>query len=227
MDLDRLPIAGGDERERDGMRGAPAAIALVIILLLVVWWWFSRTARVPDVIGMTDERARAAISAAGFVVGDVTIDTAEPDKAGTIVDQDPYGGSRKLRGSAIEMVLEARPGGAAADGTEGEGLEPEVPVDLSIEYGESGGAKDPYSPRTVSGPQVPQVFGLTQAEARARLESAGYRLGAVEHGPSTTGVAENTVFHQDPAPETYAARGTVVDVWLSIGPPGGFPYPKP
>lgn len=217
--------AGGQGDRR--ARGILAALVLAVLLLVVMWWYLSRTALVPDVIGLADDRAKATIVSAGFVVGEITTVTATSDEAGTVVDQDPYGGTRKVLGSAVDIQVGAVPGVSREDSWDS--ATPLSDEDYQWGGGQtSGPAATGYTPRTVSpGPRVPQVFDMTVDQARAALRAAGYRLGSVSYGPSTTNVAEGRVFNQDPAPDSYEPLGTLVDIWVSSGSPGGYPYPEP
>ncbi len=222
-----LVAGSGGERGIDRRRGLLAATLLVLLLLVVVWWYLNRTAIVPDVVGLSRDRAKATIVKAGFVVGDVTTVTATPQEAGTVVDQDPFGGVRKLLGSGVDIQVGAVPG-AEADSSS-DGVRTLADEDIPWGRGSSGGPRGTaWAPRTASpGPRVPQVFGMTLEEARSLLSAAGYALGSASYGPSTTDVAAGLIYHQEPAPESYEPLGTSVDVWVSVGPPGGYPYPAP
>jgi eukaryotic-like serine/threonine-protein kinase len=72
------------------------------------------------------------------------------------------------------------------------------------------------------GPQVaqgvPNLVGFTYAEAEARLDQAGYRLGGVEEVPSET-VPAGIIVGQDPQAGATLERGSVVYLTTSIGPP--------
>ncbi len=70
------------------------------------------------------------------------------------------------------------------------------------------------------GPQqfpVPQVFGLTEAEARALIEEQGFVVGEVTTRFSNED-PEGTVVEQDPDAGEPAAPGTTVDLVISGGP---------
>jgi hypothetical protein len=63
------------------------------------------------------------------------------------------------------------------------------------------------------GAPVPNVVGMTQAEAEAALTAAGFQVGEIWWGPSD--LPEGTVFDQDPAGGEMAAPGSAVDLTLS------------
>jgi serine/threonine-protein kinase len=63
---------------------------------------------VPDVVGLTEEEARAELEDAGFEVGSVTPRESEEEE-GTVVDQSPSGGTEARPGSAVELVVSSGP----------------------------------------------------------------------------------------------------------------------
>ncbi|MEJ5253564.1 MAG: protein kinase [Chthonomonadetes bacterium] len=66
--------------------------------------------------------------------------------------------------------------------------------------------------------EVPDVQGLSEADARQRLVQAGLQVGKVEEKPHPTAPA-GTVIAQSPAPKQKANRDAPVDLVLSSGPP--------
>src|SRR5437870_10683705 len=64
---------------------------------------------------------------------------------------------------------------------------------------------------------VPGLLGLSQADARTRLEQEGLALGTVTRRRSGEGTP-GTVIAQRPAAGTLAAPGTVVDVVVARSP---------
>jgi PASTA domain len=72
-------------------------------------------ARVPDLHGMREDQAQAAVQAAGLVFTlDLVQDGATP---GTVVGQDPEPGTVVARRSAVRVQVERVPGPAGAEGT--------------------------------------------------------------------------------------------------------------
>ncbi|MCU1431013.1 MAG: glycosyl transferase family 51, partial [Actinotalea sp.] len=63
---------------------------------------------VPDVIGLTESAARAAIEAAGFVASSGTV--SDPAPAGQVIDQNPPGGGQAEPGSTVTFVVSSGPG---------------------------------------------------------------------------------------------------------------------
>jgi serine/threonine-protein kinase len=64
---------------------------------------------------------------------------------------------------------------------------------------------------------VPDLLGLSQADARTRLELQGLTLGAVTRH-HTADAQPGTVIGQKPAAGTLAAPGTVVDIIVARSP---------
>ena len=60
---------------------------------------------VPDVIGMTQADAEAAILAADLLVGTVTTAHSDTVPAGNVISQDPAGGSSVAEGSTVDLVI--------------------------------------------------------------------------------------------------------------------------
>jgi beta-lactam-binding protein with PASTA domain len=63
------------------------------------------SATVPDVVGQTQQDATAALQAAGFQVQVIPIDTGDPSENGTVVDEQPSGGSRAPNGSVVSIFV--------------------------------------------------------------------------------------------------------------------------
>jgi eukaryotic-like serine/threonine-protein kinase len=64
---------------------------------------------------------------------------------------------------------------------------------------------------------VPDLLGMSSADARTRLETEGLQLGTVTRRRTTEG-APGTVVAQKPAAATLAAPGTVVDIVVARSP---------
>ena len=60
---------------------------------------------VPDVIGQTQQDASTALEGAGFQVQVIPIDTGDPSENGTVVDEQPAGGSRAPKGSVVTIFV--------------------------------------------------------------------------------------------------------------------------
>ncbi|MBI2425442.1 MAG: PASTA domain-containing protein [Candidatus Hydrogenedentes bacterium] len=133
---------------------------------------------VPNLVGLTDAAATAALNAIGLFLGDVSLQISATVPAGSIVSQNPTAGSETESGSSVNIVV-------------------------------SSGATGQVS--------VPDVAGLSQAEAEAALIAAGLNLGAVTQTASSVVPAGN-VISQDPAAGGMADFRSNVSLVISTGP---------
>jgi hypothetical protein len=60
---------------------------------------------VPDVVGLTQANAEAAIVASGLIVGAVTTGYSDTVPAGEVISQDPIAGTSVPSGSAVDLVV--------------------------------------------------------------------------------------------------------------------------
>jgi penicillin-binding protein 1A len=61
--------------------------------------------KVPDVIGMSQRNATAALEAAGYVVEVVEKHVSDPANVGVVLNQDPAGGEKLLQGAAVTITV--------------------------------------------------------------------------------------------------------------------------
>jgi RHS repeat-associated protein len=69
------------------------------------------TVTVPDVVGLTQSEAEAAITAASLTVGTVTQAASDIVPAGNVVSQDPAAGTSVAQASAVDLVISSGPQG--------------------------------------------------------------------------------------------------------------------
>ena len=219
-----------DSSEDDGRaRGLGIALLAALAALLILWWIFLQTTVVPNVIGMPQARAERVLEDAGLVVGEVTEVNSTQHPAGSVADQSPFEGARVLKKSRVDLAVAVGGEGADEDGAgDGSGgFDYPLPEDAADERrSDGGGGTD-----AVGGPWVPNVQAETERTAVARLRAAGYRV-TVKYGPITSGPGKGRVHYQRPEPDAAAPRGTVVEIWISTGGPGGSddserPYAQP
>ncbi|MFN2545252.1 MAG: transglycosylase domain-containing protein [Actinomycetota bacterium] len=60
---------------------------------------------VPQVTGMTEDDARAALEQAGFSVNVVEVPTSDKKEDGVVLDQDPRGGQKREQGSTVSIAV--------------------------------------------------------------------------------------------------------------------------
>jgi len=65
---------------------------------------------------------------------------------------------------------------------------------------------------------VPDVTGLTQAEATSRIDAAGFTLGAVHVAIDDSCAFIGVVMGQSPAAGTHASPGTAVSITIGKRP---------
>lgn len=240
---------------REPRRKTALAILALILLLLAtccgIGW--SQMGTVPDVIGMTEEEARAALEEAGFeveIVDDGDADESDEgdstDSSGqlVVVSQSPEPGGRFMRGTRVRLTMGPAPSssdGSGGDDDSGEGASSGTSGSLALPgTGDAGEDDDGYT--VVSGvsssppdrrPVVPAVHNMTEAEAITALRNSGFTPVVGGYRPTAGSVVAGRVWYQDPAPETRANYGTTVTIWISTGGPGvggdyvTTPYPQP
>lgn len=220
------------------------AILAVVAIGVGIWWAMGQTATVPDVVGMDQAQAEAALTDAGFKLGSVTT-TPSDDAEGKVVEQDPAAGSEARKGSAVDLVIAGGPelvevpdvlrmkADDAQKALEGAGFETAVTeaFDDTVAEGDvisqspSAGQKVPKGTTvgiTVSkGPEpelvtVPNVVGLTQTAAQDALKGAGLAYQVAENYDDE--VAAGNVITQLPDGGAKVAPGTTVGLLVSKGP---------
>ncbi|MDQ3991045.1 MAG: PBP1A family penicillin-binding protein [Actinomycetota bacterium] len=144
------------------------------------------TAKVPDVTGKPEEEAVKILAEANFTAVAEPKDAVEPE--GTVVAQDPAGGS-------------------------------EVPAGSMVKIGVSTGSPPER--------KIPDVIGLSQAAARARLEARGFAV-AVHAQPIDRKDLHRVVFDQRPRHGGKALEGTTVTILVyEYAKPEPAPSPQP
>jgi beta-lactam-binding protein with PASTA domain len=195
---------------------------------------------VPDVVGMTEARARAAIEAVDdFLVGDVTPECSDTVLAGNVIRQEPVAGPAPC-GSSVDLVVSTgQPSVPDVVGmAEGDAIAAiEAVADLLVgavtpECSDTVPAGDVIRQEPVPGPapcgssvdlvistgqpDVPDVVGMTRGEAEKAITDAGLLLGDVTLAFDDS-VPAGSVISQDPGPGTVLC-GSVVDLVVSDGP---------
>ncbi|HUT28949.1 MAG TPA: PASTA domain-containing protein, partial [Sedimentisphaerales bacterium] len=200
---------------------------------------------VPDVVGMTEANATAAITAVdNLTVGSVTDEYSDTVAAGLVISQTPAPNTPVLIGSSVGLIVSLG--------------QPEVPdvvgmtetnattAITAVDNLTVGSVTDQYSDTVAAGlvisqspapntpaaigssvdlvvslgqPVAPNVVGMTEANATAAITAVdNLTAGAVSYEYSDT-VAAGLVISQTPAPNTPAAIGSSVDLVVSLGQP--------
>jgi beta-lactam-binding protein with PASTA domain len=193
-------------------------------------------AAVPDVVGLTQSSAVATLAAAGFGAGAVT-ERPSDIAPGTVVDQAPDAHLAWTRGDPVNLTLSATRTVSVPD-VAGYALDAasETVLGLGLVLGKTTATVEPGPPTIVLGQDpaprtavplgsavalvvragVPNVLGLTDADARAALAAAGVPLGHEDtaESPGPVGI----VLSQTPAPGTAVTASTAISLVLSIAP---------
>jgi hypothetical protein len=92
---------------------------------------YEGTAIVPDVVGLPQGDAEAAITAAGLVVGVVIEEFSDTVPAGGVISQEPVGGTEVLTDSAVDLVVSLGPPISISniDALQLIGTDPDYPLD--------------------------------------------------------------------------------------------------
>jgi len=195
---------------------------------------------VPDLVGMGLDDARAKVD------GDFDIKVAKSVSAerpvDTILDQNPSTGKAE-KGSTISVVVVGTrvsgvPEVVGSERQEAEQKLRDAGFEVKVEERESSFddqglvvSQDPSSGERVevgsgvtiavgTGPSsvpVPRLYGNTPEQAQSVLREAGLKLGSLSRDYNS-GVAEGSIFLQDPSGGENAEPGSAVDVTVSLGP---------
>ena len=194
---------------------------------------------VPDLAGLTVQDATQQLSTAGLVLGNQTPENSERPP-GTIIAQRPAAGDLLESGQSVDVTLSAgpqattvpdlvglvsiqqarivleragltlgaikekassQPGGYVLDQDppSGDQVAPGSAVDITIASGKV---------------KVPNVVGLTEAQARSDLTQAGFLVQTVQQEDPS--VDPGMVLAQSPVADTVLGRGTSVTITVSI-----------
>jgi serine/threonine-protein kinase len=196
--------------------------------------------KVPDVTGQPVAQATQALQAAGFVATTTPANSSTVPQ-GNVISENPAGNSMAAQGSHVQLVVSAgvkqvtipslvgqdptsagaQLGALQLNASELSEYSGTIPVGQVTRTSPPAGASVPVgSSVTVyvsNGPQpatVPNLTGLTQAQAQSALKGAGLALGTV----TTEAVAEKSqdgkVQSQSPGPSTQITQGSTVDIVL-------------
>ena len=199
---------------------------------------------VPDVVGLSQAEAEAAIVGSGLTVGSVTTANSDTVPAGNVIGQNPTAGSSVAPGTAVDLEVSLGPAlvtvpdvaGLSEAGAEaaivGSGL---TVGDVTTTTSDTVPAGDVISQNLTAGTSVapgtavdlvvslgpalvtvPDVVGLSEAGAEAAIVGSGLTVGGLATATSDT-VPAGDVISQNPTAGTSVAPGAAVDLVLSRG----------
>jgi len=217
---------------------AAAVIALAILAFFMTT--ANKAVPVPNVVGLTQTQAEQALASAGFESSATPVLSGSP---GYVTTQTPAQGTTAKKGSTVvigvvrpveEVAVPDVVGKKQTDATSElqaagftvvptEKSSSTVEQGLVIEQTPAGGTNAPKGEKVTivistgsANVKVPNVEGLSSADAEKALESAGLK---VEAGSSSSdSVAMGYVIAQLPAAGDSVAPGTTVGVVVSTGP---------
>jgi beta-lactam-binding protein with PASTA domain/predicted Ser/Thr protein kinase len=192
---------------------------------------------VPQVTNMTERAAERRLENEGLQVGAVTQESSEDVEKGRVLEQDPEAGDTAESGSEVNLVISAgsemvtvpdvlgqserdataqlTDAGLDVDAVEQDSDEPQgTVVDSNPRPATSVEAGSTVTIYVSTGPgQVPNVVGMTEDEAVAALEDAGFEAD-VQYDVDTPS-ERGTVLSQSPSGLTEAPRGSTVSITVS------------
>ena len=199
--------------------------------------------RVPEVVGMTFDRAQSVLRGRGFEVEFERRNNPAP--VGEVFRQDPEANELVDEGTTVMLTVSNGPRQTTVPDVTGLTRRDARSVleDADLELGQVSRAasddfdeglvisQDPAADERVdagsaiditvsTGPEpvvVPTVVGLSEGDAIATLEGAGLGAEVVGREPSSE-VDEGLVISQDPAAGSEVAPGDVVGILVSTGP---------
>lgn len=201
------------------------------------------TATVPDVTGEPLATAEANLAAAGFVTGTITGATSGTVPIGDVISQNPTGGTVATVGSAVDLVESvsavvpdvfnlSQPVAEATIVAAGLAVgsvtpQPDVLIIPGNVDGQSPAAGTIVSAGSVvnitvssgrAGLFIPNVIGLTAAQANQIISDQGFVLNAVAYAASDT-VPAGIIISQNPSAGSPTSYGSFMGYTVSLGAP--------
>jgi beta-lactam-binding protein with PASTA domain/tRNA A-37 threonylcarbamoyl transferase component Bud32 len=196
---------------------------------------------VPNVVGLKEEAAVNLIEQAGFDPDVQRAANADVEK-GRVFDQNPNPGNRIQKGDRVALLVSTGPPKTSVPDVTGMNYGDAVQAlnDANL----NASKHDVFSPKpagqvvdqdpaageqVVEGAEVlldvskgtkqvevPNVVGMSEADARSTLEGAGFEVTSTNAPSDTT--PEGNVSDQDPDGGTQATKGSTVAITVSSGP---------
>jgi len=193
------------------------------------------------------EDAEIALADAGLEVGRVTEEATEDVEAGSVMSQTPPAGDIVAEGSRVDLVVARAVEGVEVPDVIGLSLDDatatledagltvrseevfsdDVETGLvtaqspqpgtRVESGAEVALSVSKGPEPAANVTVPDLSGMTRADAEAALDAAGLGVRVVQMNSDTA--PEGSVVTQAPASGASVAPGTVIAVVVSLGPP--------
>jgi beta-lactam-binding protein with PASTA domain len=227
-------------------QGASGATTLALSQLQYVAPFVAPTtgATVPNIVGLSQSAANAALIAANLVSGTVTTANDPVVPIGDVISQSIAAGTSEVFGTAVAYVVSLGPVIAAVPDVTGQTLldaisiivsaqftvgavtlatDPTIPLGSIISQSPVGGTNEPIGTAVnlveSEGPTtlvVPNVVNLSESIAAATIESAGLTVGTISFAPDVLTIPGN-ISTQNPAAGTSAVPGQPVNLVISTG----------
>lgn len=220
-------------------------VLLAVVLAWALGAFGARQVLVPSVVGMTQAEASASVGAAGLRLGSVSFagQTVAGVANGAVSSQSPAGGAKVDPATKVDLVLAGmetvtvpdvvgatqaqataslRTAGLAVGAITNVPTSSATPGTVLSQDPHSGGTSpkgatvDLQLAQPLATPAVPDVTGLSRADATSTLRGAGF-LVRVTHRSSGT-VASGNVIDQNPTGGVTAQSGSTVTIVVSSGP---------
>jgi beta-lactam-binding protein with PASTA domain len=198
-----------------------------------------KTVDVPDVVGKQLTDAVAALTRAGLNAKSVGVPSEKP--SGTVTAQDPRSGTSLVEGATVRINYSTGPkqiavppvvgldystalqqlqaAGFAVARTDVESDKPAGIVVAQVPSGSSTATKGSTVNLSVSnGPQtslLPDVSGQTEADAKATLKAAGFKV-TVTRQDTDVETFDGVVVSQDPPGNTQQDPNTIVTIFVGV-----------
>ncbi|MET9322625.1 Stk1 family PASTA domain-containing Ser/Thr kinase [Streptomyces sp. NPDC003038] len=233
------------QRPRRGVLLVVAGVLLTLGLGTGLWYINSgQFTKVPNLLGKTEEQAKAQLSAAGLGVKRVDRKFSDAFDRGTVMNTDPPGGKRIRGNGAVTITISRGPEVVAVPNLKGRPLE-EAKAELTKAGLSPGIVTQAFSQDVAQGSvissdpvggekrapntavalvvskgrpvQVPSVAGVPVDQARSTLEGLGLKVETAAEQVNSASPA-GTVANQSVGAGTQAAAGETVTLTLSKGP---------
>ena len=215
---------------------AAACIALAVVLAAVAGGtymaelWGGKT--IPEVVGLSQPEAVDALAAKGFAPQAVEVKSDDPQ--GTVLSSDPEQGHRAEEGStvtlsvAVPRIVPAIVGATseeAAQALEAEGFTAVTYTEeksneaagtvlaVSPEAGTEAKSGDAITVTVAVPYTVPDVEGMSEADAKAALQAEGYEVTSEWY--TTEDIEEGTAVSTDPAAGSELNSGSEVTLYVA------------
>jgi eukaryotic-like serine/threonine-protein kinase len=239
------PTPPPERQDTGGTRWWIAGLVGLLVILLLgagVLLLGKDKVKVPNVVGNPQAEAQLILKRKGLST-EITAKEHPTLAKGTVIGQDPGGGSRVPKGDVVTLVVSTGPGTSRIPDLRGQprSVARQKLSDLGFSVSEERSADDTIkqnrviSTRPMAGQElekgqdvtlvvssgrqqvaVPKVTGLTEDEARSTLEALGFTVSST---PKETSDSDpGTVLQQAPAADAKLAKGGKVTLTVAKAP---------